>query len=56
MSFRRYLRKIQYSGHETGRHIEYPGRHLEFLIDFDEFTEQSILRCDGDPRKHGSST
>ena len=31
------------------------GCHIEFNIDFDEITEQSILHCDGDSWKHGSS-
>ena len=33
----------------------YSGCHVEFHIDFDEITGQSILHCDGDPWKHGSS-
>ena len=56
MLFRRYQLEIQYGGHEKGRHIEHPDRHFEFLIDFDENTAKSILHCDGDPRKHGTST
>ena len=42
MLFRQHLREIQYGGHETGRHIE-------FLIYFDEIIGQSMLHCDGDP-------
>jgi len=42
MLFRRYLREIQYGGHETGHRIE-------FLIDYDATARQSILHCDGDP-------
>ena len=36
-------------------HIVYSGCHIEFHIDFDEITGQSILHCDDDPWKHGSS-
>ena len=36
-------------------HIVYSGRHIELHIDFDEITGQSILHCNGDPRKHGGS-
>ena len=54
MQFRCYLRETQYGGQQTGRHIEPPGRHLEFLIDCDEVTARSILP-DGKPRKHGNS-
>jgi hypothetical protein len=49
MLFRRSIREIQYGGHKTCRHIVLPRRHIEFLIEFDAVTAQSILHCDGDP-------